>query len=108
MEDFMDEFDHRVLGSRLDLFHQQEDGPGMVFWHPRGWTVYRLIEDHIRRHMHRAGFREVKTPQILARELWERSGHWEKFGENMFSVEDGERVFAVKPMSCPGHVAIFN
>ncbi len=104
----MDEFDHRVLGSRLDLFHQQEEGPGMVFWHPRGWTVYRLIEDHIRRYMRQAGFREVKTPQILARDLWERSGHWEKFGENMFSLEDGERVFAIKPMSCPGHVAIFN
>ncbi len=104
----MDDIDHRSLGSRLDLFHQQEDGPGMVFWHPRGWAVYRVIEEHIRRYMHRAGFREVKSPQILARDLWERSGHWEKFGANMFAVADGERVFAVKPMSCPGHVAIFN
>jgi threonyl-tRNA synthetase len=104
----MDDLDHRILGNRLDLFHLQEDGPGMVFWHPRGWAVYRVIEDHIRRHMRQAGFREVKSPQILARDLWERSGHWEKFGANMFAVEDGERVFAVKPMSCPGHVEIFN
>ena len=104
----MDEFDHRRLGNRLDLFHQQEEGPGMIFWHPRGWAVYRVIEDHIRAYMRRAGFQEVRSPQILARELWERSGHWGKFGVNMFTVDDGERAFAVKPMSCPGHVQIFN
>jgi threonyl-tRNA synthetase len=104
----MDELDHRSLGNRLDLFHQQEEGPGMIFWHPRGWAVYRVIEDHIRAYMRRAGFQEVRSPQILARDLWERSGHWEKFGANMFTVDDGERAFAVKPMSCPGHVQIFN
>lgn len=104
----MDALDHRSLGNRLDLFHQQEEGPGMVFWHPRGWAIYRAIEDHIRAYMRRAGFQEVRSPQILARELWERSGHWEKFGANMFTVDDGERAFAVKPMSCPGHVQIFN
>jgi len=104
----MDALDHRSLASRLDLFHQQEEGPGMIFWHPRGWTIYRVIEDHIRAYMRRAGFQEVRSPQILSRDLWERSGHWEKFGAQMFTVDDGERVFAVKPMSCPGHIQIFN
>src|SRR5215475_176059 len=79
-EDIMDALDHRSLGNRLDLFHQQEEGPGMIFWHPRGWAIYRAIEDHIRAYMRRAGFQEVRSPQILARDLWERSGHWEKFG----------------------------
>jgi threonyl-tRNA synthetase len=104
----MDIDDHRAIGNRLDLFHQQEEGPGMVFWHPRGYAVYRVIEDYIRRRMRRVGFREIKTPQLLARSLWEASGHWEKFGENMFSFEDGERAFALKPMSCPGHLQVFN
>jgi len=103
----MDALDHRSLGNRLDLFHQQEEGPGMIFWHPRGWAIYRAIEDHIRAYMRRAGFQEVRSPQILSRDLWERSGHWEKFGANMFTVDDGERAFAIKPMSCPGHVQIF-
>ncbi|MBI2255228.1 MAG: threonine--tRNA ligase [Proteobacteria bacterium] len=104
----MDAFDHRSIGQRLDLFHFQEEGPGMVFWHPRGWALYRLIEDYIRRRMKAAGFQEIKTPQILARGLWEKSGHWQKFGPNMFALEDGERQFAVKPMSCPGHLQVFN
>lgn len=104
----MDALDHRSLANRLDLFHQQEEGPGMIFWHPRGWAVYRVIEDHIRAYMRHAGFQEVRSPQILSRDLWERSGHWEKFGDYMFTVDDGERVFAVKPMSCPGHIQIFN
>jgi len=104
----MDTDDHRAIANRLDLFHQQEEGPGMVFWHPRGYAAYRVIEDYIRRRMRRAGFREIKTPQLLARSLWEASGHWEKFGENMFSFEDGERAFAFKPMSCPGHLQVFN
>ena len=104
----MDALDHRSLANRLDLFHQQEEGPGMIFWHPRGWAVYRVIEDHIRAYMRRAGFQEVRSPQILSRDLWERSGHWEKFGAHMFTVDDGERVLAVKPMSCPGHIQIFN
>jgi threonyl-tRNA synthetase len=104
----MDAFDHRSIGHRLDLFHFQEEGPGMVFWHPKGWALYRLIEDYIRRRMKAAGFQEIKTPQILARAFWEKSGHWQKFGPNMFALEDGERQFAVKPMSCPGHLQVFN
>ncbi|HEV2678574.1 MAG TPA: threonine--tRNA ligase [Aliidongia sp.] len=100
--------DHRALGNRLDLFHQQQEGPGMVFWHPRGVALWRVIEDHIRRRMRRAGYREVRTPQILARSLWERSGHWEKFGEDMFALEVEGRALAVKPMSCPCHIQIFN
>ncbi|MDY0871493.1 threonine--tRNA ligase [Dongia rigui] len=104
----MDAFDHRSIGHRLDLFHIQEEGPGMVFWHPKGWALYRLIEDYIRRRMKAAGFNEIKTPQILSRGLWEKSGHWQKFGPNMFALEDGERQFAVKPMSCPGHLQVFN
>jgi threonyl-tRNA synthetase len=71
----VDDIDHRVLGNKLDLFHQQEEGPGMVFWHPRGWELYRVLEDYIRRRMRRAGFREIRTPQLLARSIWERSGH---------------------------------
>jgi threonyl-tRNA synthetase len=80
----------------------------MVFWHPRGAALYRLLEDYIHRRMRRAGFREVRTPQLLARALWERSGHLEKFGRSMFLIEDGERALALKPMSCPGHVQVFN
>lgn len=104
----MDEHDHRIIGNRLDLFHQQEEGPGMVFWHPNGVAIYRAIEDYIRSLMRKAGFREVRTPQLLARSLWEASGHWEKFGDAIFVFADGERVFALKPMSCPGHIQIFN
>jgi threonyl-tRNA synthetase len=104
----MDIDDHRAIGNRLDLFHQQEEGPGMVFWHPRGFALYRVIEDYIRRRMRRAGFREIRTPELLSRALWEQSGHWEKFGDNMFAFADGERSFALKPMSCPGHLQVFN
>lgn len=104
----MDANDHRSIGNRLDLFHQQEEGPGQVFWHPRGLTLYRLIEDYIRARMREAGFQEIRTPQLLARSLWEASGHADKFAENMFVFEDGERSFALKPMSCPGHVQVFN
>jgi threonyl-tRNA synthetase len=104
----MDIDDHRAIANRLDLFHQQEDGPGMVFWHPRGYALYRVIEDYIRARMRRAGFREIRTPELLARSLWEASGHWEKFGDNMFAFDDGERAFALKPMSCPGHIQVFN
>jgi len=100
--------DHRALGNRLDLFHQQQEGPGMVFWHPRGVALWRVIEDHIRHRMRQAGYREVRTPQILARSLWEQSGHWEKFGADMFSLEAEGRALAVKPMSCPCHIQIFN
>ena len=103
----MDDHDHRVLGRRLDLFHQQEEAPGTAFWHPRGATLYLLIENFVRREMRHAGFREVRTPQLLARSLWERSGHWAKFGSNMFAFAIGERAFALKPMNCPGHVQMF-
>ncbi len=84
----MNDIDHRVLGNKLDLFHQQEEGPGMVFWHPRGWELYRVLEGYVRVRMRRAGFREIRTPQLLARSLWERSGHWEKFGAAMYSLAD--------------------
>jgi threonyl-tRNA synthetase len=104
----VDALDHRAIGNRQALFHQQEDGPGMVFWHPRGFALYQTVESHIRRHMRRAGYREVRTPQLLDRALWEASGHWEKFGTSMFALEDGERRLALKPMSCPGHIQIFN
>ena len=104
----MDIYDHRVIANRQALFHQQEEGPGMVFWHPRGFTVYRLIEDYIRKRMRQAGFSEVRTPQLLARSIWESSGHWQKFGANMFALENDGRAFALKPMNCPGHIQIFN
>jgi threonyl-tRNA synthetase len=101
--------DHRKLGAAMDLFHIQEEGKGMIFWHPKGWTLYRTVVDYIRRREADAGYHEVKTPQILDRSLWERSGHWEKFHSDMFVCEgdDGE-VLAVKPMNCPGHIQIFN
>jgi threonyl-tRNA synthetase len=106
----MHEVDHRILGSRLELFHQQEEGPGMVFWHPRGWQLYRIIEDYLRTQMRNANFQEVRTPQLLARSLWERSGHWERFGKNMYSLVDAEsrRPHCLKPMSCPCHIQLFN
>jgi threonyl-tRNA synthetase len=117
----VNEIDHRSLGSKLDLFHQQEEGPGMVFWHPRGWALYRVLEDYVRARMRRAGFREIRTPQLLARSLWERSGHWDKFGAQMYTLpigpsnkpsagvdHDAEQALCLKPMSCPCHVQVFN
>jgi threonyl-tRNA synthetase len=105
----MDDLDHRKLGQSLDLYHIQENAPGMVFWHPKGYAVYRLLEDYIRAHMRRLNFMEVRTPQLLPRHLWEKSGHWDKFGANMFCVADDDgREFALKPMSCPCHLQIFN
>jgi threonyl-tRNA synthetase len=101
--------DHRRLGRELGLFHLQEEAAGSVFWHPRGWTLFRTIESYIRRRLDRSGYVEVHTPQLVDRSLWEKSGHWEKFREAMFTVadEEGGRVLAVKPMSCPCHVEIF-
>ena len=100
--------DHRKLGRELDLFHLQEEAVGSVFWHPKGWTLYRAIESYMRRRLEQAGYQEVRTPQLLDRSLWEASGHWENFRENMFIAESrDERVLAVKPMNCPGHVQIF-
>ncbi|MBT3397232.1 MAG: TGS domain-containing protein, partial [Alphaproteobacteria bacterium] len=99
--------DHRRLGKQLDLFHFQEEAAGMAFWHPKGWTLYRILEDYIRGRLDTAGYVEVKTPQLVDRKLWEKSGHWEKFGEHMYTTESEERTFALKPMNCPGHVQIF-
>jgi threonyl-tRNA synthetase len=100
--------DHRRLGREMDLFHIQEEAVGSIFWHPKGWTLYRTCETYMRRRLEAAGYDEVKTPQLIDRGLWERSGHWEKFRELMFTVEDEhDRVLALKPMNCPGHVQIF-
>lgn len=99
--------DHRKLGKELSLFHQQDEAPGDVFWHPNGRTLYLIIESYLRKTLLRAGYQEVKTPQLLRKSLWEASGHWEKFGENMFVVE-AEESYAIKPMNCPGHIQIFN
>ncbi len=105
----MDDLDHRRLGASLELFHIQDDAPGMPFWHPRGYAIYRVLEDYIRGHMRRLGFAEIRTPQLMPRELWEKSGHWDKFGANMFRVSDDDgRDFALKPMSCPCHIQVFN
>jgi threonyl-tRNA synthetase len=100
--------DHRRLGRELDLFHLQEEAVGSIFWHPNGWTLYRTIEAHVRRRLEAGNYHEVKTPQLIDRALWEASGHWEKFRENMFIAEsEDDRVFALKPMNCPGHVQIY-
>ena len=99
--------DHRRLGKQLDLFHFQEEAAGMAFWHPKGWTLYRILEDYIRGRLDGAGYVEVKTPQLMDRKIWEKSGHWEKFGEHMYTTESEERTFALKPMNCPGHVQIY-
>ena len=100
--------DHRKLGRQLDLFHLQDEAPGMVFWHPRGWTLWQTIEQHMRRELDAAGYREVKTPQILDKTFWEKSGHWANYKDNMFLTASEKREYAVKPMNCPGHVQIFN
>lgn len=100
--------DHRKLGKQLDLFHLQDEAPGMVFWHPRGWTLWQIIEQHMRRELDAAGYREVKTPQIMDKSFWEKSGHWENYKDNMFLTASEKREYAVKPMNCPGHVQIFN
>ena len=100
--------DHRKLGKALDLFHTQDEAPGMVFWHDKGWTIYLLLEEYIRAKLRGRGYLEVHTPQIIDRSLWERSGHWEKFRDDMFVTEAEERVFAIKPMNCPAHIQIYN
>ena len=100
--------DHRKLGRMLDLFHLQDEAPGMVFWHPKGWTIWQQVEQHMRRVYQETGYQEVKCPLILDRSLWEKSGHWENYKENMFFTESEKRDFAIKPMNCPGHVQIFN
>ncbi|HXF80333.1 MAG TPA: threonine--tRNA ligase [Usitatibacter sp.] len=100
--------DHRKLGTQLDLFHLQEEAPGMVFWHPKGWAIWQQVEQYMRRVYRDNGYQEVRGPMILDRSLWERSGHWENYKDNMFTTESEKRDFAVKPMNCPGHVLIFN
>jgi len=100
--------DHRKLGKALDLFHSQDEAPGMVFWHPKGWTLYLTLEQYIRDQLRARGYREVHTPQVIDRGLWERSGHWEKFRNDMFVTESERRVFAIKPMNCPAHIQIYN
>lgn len=101
--------DHRKIARAMDLFHMQEEAKGMIFWHPKGWTLYRTVEAYMRRRLDDDGYVEVKAPQIMDRELWEKSGHWQKFGKNMFTCETEEgEALAVKPMNCPGHVQIFN
>ena len=100
--------DHRRIGKRLRLFHTQEEAPGMVFWHPRGWAVYQAIEQYMRAKLQRRGYQEIRTPQVVDFSLWQRSGHADKFAENMFALKSEERDFAVKPMNCPCHVQIFN
>ncbi len=100
--------DHRKLGKKFDYFHMQEEAPGMVFWHPKGWSIYATIEEYMRKVQRANGYKEIKTPQVVDRSLWERSGHWDKFRENMFTVESEARDYAVKPMNCPCHVQVFN
>jgi threonyl-tRNA synthetase len=99
--------DHRKLGRQLDLFHFQEEAPGLIFWHPKGWTIWQQVEQYMRQVYQDNGYQEVKAPQILDRSLWEKSGHWENYKENMFTTESENRSYAVKPMNCPGHIQIF-
>lgn len=100
--------DHRKLGKQLDLFHTQEEAPGMVYWHPKGWVIWQQIEQYMRHILAGNGYVEIRTPQVLDRSLWESSGHWENFRENMFITESENRHYAIKPMNCPGHVQVFN
>ena len=102
-----DKRDHRKLGRALDLFHFQEEAPGLIFWHPKGWTVWQQVEQYMRRIYQDNGYQEVKAPQILDISMWEKSGHWENYKENMFTTESENRSYALKPMNCPGHVQIF-
>ena len=100
--------DHRKLGRQLDFFHFQDEAPGLIFWHPKGWAIWQQVEQYMRRVYQDNGYQEVKAPQILDRTLWEKSGHWENYKENMFTTESESRAYALKPMNCPGHIQIFN
>lgn len=100
--------DHRKLGKQLDLFHVDELAPGMAFWHPKGTTLYKVVEDYMRQQLNESGYQEIRTPLIMDRSLWEKSGHWDKFKDNMFTTETENRDYAVKPMNCPGHIQVFN
>ncbi|MCD6047509.1 MAG: threonyl-tRNA synthetase [Gammaproteobacteria bacterium] len=100
--------DHRKIAKAMDLFHLQEEAPGMIFWHPKGWAIYQTVEQYMRKMMRKHGYQEVRTPQIVDRVLWEKSGHWDKFREDMFSLKADDHDFAIKPMNCPCHVQIYN
>lgn len=100
--------DHRKIGKKLNLFHMQEEAPGMVFWHPDGWSVYQQIEQYMRDVLQRHGYQEIKTPQVVSRALWEKSGHWDKFHDDMFTTESEKHDYAIKPMNCPCHIQVFN
>jgi threonyl-tRNA synthetase len=100
--------DHRKLGKELDLFHMDDHAPGLVFWHPNGWTLWQMVEQYMRQVYRDNGYLEVKAPQILDKTLWEKTGHWDKYRENMFTTESEKRDYALKPMNCPGHILIFN
>lgn len=99
--------DHRRLARQLDLFHQQEEAPGMVFWHPRGWSIWQAVESYVRRGVQRSGYQEVRAPQVIDVSLWKKSGHWDNYKEHMFFTESEKRTYAIKPMNCPGHVEIY-
>jgi len=100
--------DHRKINKKLDLYHMQEEAPGSIFWHPKGWSVYSAIEGYMRNKQREQGYQEIKTPQIVDMSLWEKSGHADKFGDDMFSLQTEDRNYAVKPMNCPCHVQVFN
>ena len=100
--------DHRKLGRKQDLFHFQEEAPGLVFWHPKGWTLYNTVRNYIRARLAGKGYQEINTPLVLDRSLWEKSGHWDKFREDMFTTSSENRDYAIKPMNCPGHIQVFN
>jgi threonyl-tRNA synthetase len=100
--------DHRKLGKQLDLFHMQEEAPGMVFWHPKGWTIWQQVEQYMRKVYQDNGYQEIRCPQILNRSLWERTGHWDNYQDNMFTTESEKHQYGIKPMNCPGHVLVFN
>ena len=100
--------DHRKLGRKQDLFHFQEEAPGLVFWHPKGWTLYNVVRDYVRAKLAGKGYQEINTPLVLDRSLWEKSGHWDKFHEDMFTTSSENRDYAIKPMNCPGHIQVFN
>ena len=100
--------DHRKLGKKHSLFHIQEESPGMIFWHPNGWTIYQVLEKYIRRILKKNNYLEIKTPQAVDRSLWEKSGHWEKFRDDMFTTASENRTYAIKPMNCPCHIQVFN
>ena len=108
MLDEAEKRDHRKLGKQLDLFHMQDEAPGMVFWHPKGWVIWQQVEQYMRRVYQDNGYQEIRCPQILARSLWEKSGHWENYKDSMFTTDSEKHEFAIKPMNCPGHILVFN